>query len=129
MSLKTELEEEIRKEVKELSKLKVGSKEYEIAVTGITKLTETVSNEEIKKKELENSRLRDAVMQKLEEQKLEEEKKSARRNGRIAVGTFVTSAVLYAGTYFVGMKFEELGRFPSFEGTRESFRNLLKIKK
>ena len=129
MSLKTKLEEELDDELKELSKLEVGSDKYKVAVDGVTKLSDRIitiqsnENAEIERRELA------AKTAELQEAQLKIDKKDRIVKNLVTIGTFVGSVAVYGVAYLLSMGYESKGVFPTMDVTKDSLKNLMKIKK
>ena len=129
MSLKIKLEEELDDELKELSKLEVGSDKYKVAVDGVTKLSDRIitiqsnENAEIERRELA------AKTAELQEAQLKIDKKDRIIKNLVTIGTFVGSVAVYGVAYLLSMGYESKGVFPTMDVSKDSLRNLMKIKK
>ena len=129
MSLKIKLEEELDDELKELSKLEVGSDKYKVAVDGVTKLSDRIitiqsnENAEIERRELA------AKTAELQEAQLKIDKKDRIVKNLVTIGTFVGSVAVYGVAYLLSMGYESKGVFPTMDVSKDSLRNLMKIKK
>ena len=116
MKIKTLLQDEIKKEIEELSKCQVGTDEYKNRVDGITKLTDRViefdkvDNEKYDKEETRYNEV------KLKSAELEMERKDRKTKNwltGISIGTgFVITCVGSWATF----KFEETGTITSLLG-------------
>lgn len=119
MSVKNLLREEITDEIGHLSKMQVGSEEYEKTVNGLTKLVDRLN--EIEKVEMEktNSNVENECKieeQDLKRQQLEDDKKDRLiRNGLTGVSVIGGLAVTVWGTLKT-FKFEETGTITSQAG-------------
>ena len=94
MSVKNLLNEEFGNEVKELSKLKVGSDEYKVAVSGVTQIADRLI--EIQKLENdgeEKARTR-AKDEALKLRELESNERNEKIKNGIAIGTTLLSTVV-----------------------------------
>ena len=128
MNIKHGLVEEFNNELKEVSKMAVGSDEHGSAVESLTKLADRII--EIEKFESENTAKiesqRDEV--ELKAQQLKDEKRDKITRNGITLGLGIASLIAYGLTYKSSMHFEEKGIMPTTEAGRNSLRNLLKLK-
>ena len=130
MGNKNLLYEELEKELKELSRMQIGTEQYKVAVDGITKLTDRIIeidklDSEKNAKELEN-------IARMEEQELKREQLKSEKRDRIvknviAVGGAVLSVAVYALAFIASTNFEREGTFTT-EGGKNSIRQLLKLR-
>ena len=129
MSLKIKLEEELDDELMELKKLEVGSDKYKVAVDGVSKLSDriiTIQSNEAAEVERREAAAKTAELQ---EKQLRIDKKDRMVKNLITVGTFVGSVAVYGVAYLLSMGFEKEGVFPTMDVTKDSLRNLMKLKK
>lgn len=119
MSVKNLLREEITDEIGHLSKMEVGSEEYEKTVNGLTKLVDRLNEMEKVEMEKTNSNVENECKieeQDLKRQQLEDEKKDRLiRNGLTGVSVIGGLAVTVWGTLKT-FKFEETGTITSQAG-------------
>lgn len=130
MGNKNLLYEELEKELKELSRMQIGTEQYKVAVDGITKLTDRIIeidklDSEKNAKELEN-------IARMEEQELKREQLKSEKRDRIVknvitVGGAVLSMAVYALAFIASTNFEREGTFTT-EGGKNSIRQLLKLR-
>lgn len=130
MGNKNLLYEELEKELKELSRMQIGTEQYKVAVDGITKLTDRIIeidklDSEKDVKELEN-------IARMEEQELKREQLKSEKRDRIVknvitVGGAVLSVAVYALAFIASTNFEREGTFTT-EGGKNSIRQLLKLR-
>lgn len=130
MGNKNLLYEELEKELKELSRMQIGTEQYKVAVDGITKLTDRIIeidklDSEKNAKELEN-------IARMEEQELKREQLKSEKRDRIVknvitVGGAVLSVAVYALAFIASTNFEREGTFTT-EGGKNSIRQLLKLR-
>lgn len=130
MGIKTALVDEFNNELKELGKLELGSDKYKVAVDGVTKLADRIT--EIEKlddsrAEKKHQELALSYEQDLKREQLESEKKDRVAKNWIMVGTAVFSAAVYGLAFIASTNFEREGTFTT-EGGKNSIRQLLKIK-
>lgn len=119
MSVKNLLREEITDEIGHLSKMQVGSEEYEKTVNGLTKLVDRLNEMEKVEMEKTNSNVENECKieeQDLKRQQLEDDKKDRLiRNGLTGVSVIGGLAVTVWGTLKT-FKFEETGTITSQAG-------------
>lgn len=119
MSVKNLLREEITDEIGHLSKMEVGSEDYEKTVNGLTKLVDRLNEMEKIEMEKTNSNVENECKieeQDLKRQQLEDEKKDRLiRNGLTGVSVIGGLAVTVWGTLKT-FKFEETGTITSQAG-------------
>ena len=119
MGVKNLLREEITDEIGHLSKMEVGSEEYEKTVNGLTKLVDRLNEMEKVEMEKTNSNIENECKieeQDLKRQQLEDEKKDRLiRNGLTGVSVIGGLAVTVWGTLKT-FKFEETGTITSQAG-------------
>lgn len=119
MGVKNLLREEITDEIGHLSKMQVGSEEYEKTVNGLTKLVDRLNEMEKVEMEKTNSNVENECKieeQDLKRQQLEDEKKDRLiRNGLTGVSVIGGLAVTVWGTLKT-FKFEETGTITSQAG-------------
>ena len=130
MGNKNLLYEELEKELKELSRMQIGTEQYKVAVDGITKLTDRIIeidklDSEKDAKELEN-------IARMEEQELKREQLKSEKRDRIVknvitVGGAIMSVAVYALAFIASTNFEREGTFTT-EGGKNSIRQLLKLR-
>ena len=130
MGNKNLLYEEFEKELKELSRMQIGTEQYKVAVDGITKLTDRIIeidklDSEKNVKELEN-------IARMEEQELKREQLKSEKRDRIVknvitVSGAVLSVAVYALAFIASTNFEREGTFTT-EGGKNSIRQLLKLR-
>lgn len=116
MNIETMMHEEIKSELEELSKIKVGSEEYKTAVDGITKLTDLVI--EMRKSDREKwAKDRDREIEtNLKIQQMEDERKDRIIKNVIAVaGIAVPTVVTIWGTV-KSIEFEKEGTITTIMG-------------
>lgn len=119
MGVKNLLREEITDEIGHLSKMEVGSEEYEKTVNGLTKLVDRLNEMEKVEMEKTNSNVENECKieeQDLKRQQLEDDKKDRLiRNGLTGVSVIGGLAVTVWGTLKT-FKFEETGTITSQAG-------------
>lgn len=119
MGVKNLLREEITDEIGHLSKMQVGSDEYEKTVNGLTKLVDRLNEMEKVEMEKTNSNVENECKieeQDLKRQQLEDDKKDRLiRNGLTGVSVIGGLAVTVWGTLKT-FKFEETGTITSQAG-------------
>ena len=119
MSVKNLLREEITDEIGHLSKMEVGSEDYEKTVNGLTKLVDRLNEMEKIEMEKTNSNVENECKieeQDLKRQQLEDDKKDRLiRNGLTGVSVIGGLAVTVWGTLKT-FKFEETGTITSQAG-------------
>ena len=129
MGIKNILWDEIEKEVKELSKMQVGTEQYKVTVDGIARLSDKII--ELEKLESENTAKDFENFARTEEQELKREQLKSEKRDRavknvITVGTAVLSVAVYALAFIASTNFERDGSFTT-EGGKNSIRQLLKL--
>lgn len=130
MGIKNILWDEIEKEVKELSKMQVGTDQYKVTVDGIARLSDKII--ELEKLESENAVKDFENFARTEEQELKREQLKSEKRDRavknvITVGTAVLSVAVYALAFIASTNFEREGSFTT-EGGKNSIRQLLKLR-
>ena len=126
MSVKTQLVEEIQKEIEELRKLELGSEKYKVTADGITKLMDRAIeidkiDGELKKRETERE-----FEEALKLQMLNDEKKD-RLIRNIIEGVKIGGGLgLAAWAFVASMNFEKEGTLTT-EGGRNALRQLLRF--
>ena len=130
MGIKNILWDEIEKEVKELSKMQVGTDQYKVTVDGIARLSDKII--ELEKLESENAVKDFENFARTEEQDLKREQLKSEKRDRavknvITVGTAVLSVAVYALAFIASTNFEREGSFTT-EGGKNSIRQLLKLR-
>ena len=130
MGIKNILWDEIEKEVKELSKMQVGTDQYKVTVDGIARLSDKII--ELEKLESENAAKDFENFARTEEQELKREQLKSEKRDRavknvITVGTAVLSVAVYALAFIASTNFEREGSFTT-EGGKNSIRQLLKLR-
>ena len=130
MGIKNILWDEIEKEVKELSKMQVGTDQYKVTVDGIARLSDKII--ELEKLESENAVKDFENFVRTEEQELKREQLKSEKRDRavknvITVGTAVLSVAVYALAFIASTNFEREGSFTT-EGGKNSIRQLLKLR-
>lgn len=130
MGIKNILWDEIEKEVKELSKMQVGTDQYKVTVDGIARLSDKII--ELEKLESENAAKDFENFVRTEEQELKREQLKSEKRDRavknvITVGTAVLSVAVYALAFIASTNFEREGSFTT-EGGKNSIRQLLKLR-
>ena len=130
MGIKNILWDEIEKEVKELSKMQVGTDQYKVTVDGIARLSDKII--ELEKLESENVAKDFENFARTEEQELKREQLKSEKRDRavknvITVGTAVLSVAVYALAFIASTNFEREGSFTT-EGGKNSIRQLLKLR-
>ena len=127
MGIKNVLVEELTKEVKELSKIEVGSDKYRAAVEGVTKLANCIND--IDQFEAENMQKESAQFNEyeLKHAQLESEKRDRKTKNGIAIGTALVSVLVYGVAFIASTNFEREGSFTT-EGGKNSIRQLLKLR-
>lgn len=130
MGIKNILWDEIEKEVKELSKMQVGTDQYKVTVDGIARLSDKII--ELEKLESENAVKDFENFVRTEEQDLKREQLKSEKRDRavknvITVGTAVLSVAVYALAFIASTNFERDGSFTT-EGGKNSIRQLLKLR-
>ena len=129
MSIKTSLIEEFESQMKELSKLEVGSEQYKVAVDGVTKMADRII--EIDRDEQEAILKRNANVDEYEIKASQLESENRDRLIRNAIeGVKVGGGFgLAIWAYITSMKYEAKGLIPTTEGGRAALRSLFKIMK
>ena len=130
MGIKNILWDEIEKEVKELSKMQVGTDQYKVTVDGIARLSDKII--ELDKLESENAMKDFENFVRTEEQELKRDQLKSEKRDRavknvITVGTAVLSVAVYALAFIASTNFEREGSFTT-EGGKNSIRQLLKLR-
>lgn len=130
MGIKNILWDEIEKEVKELSKMQVGTDQYKVTVDGIARLSDKII--ELEKLESENAVKDFENFVRTEEQELKRDQLKSEKRDRavkniITVGTAVLSVAVYALAFIASTNFEREGSFTT-EGGKNSIRQLLKLR-
>ena len=130
MGIKNILRDEIEKELKELSRMQIGTEQYKITVDGITRLSDRII--ELEKLESENAVKDFENIVRTEEQDLKREQLKSEKRDRaiknvITVGTAVLSVAVYALAFIASTNFERDGSFTT-EGGKNSIRQLLKLR-
>ena len=130
MGIKNILWDEIEKEVKELSKMQVGTDQYKVTVDGVARLSDKII--ELEKLESENAVKDFENFVRTEEQDLKREQLKSEKRDRavknvITVGTAVLSVAVYALAFIASTNFEREGSFTT-EGGKNSIRQLLKLR-
>lgn len=130
MGIKNILWDEIEKEVKELSKMQVGTDQYKVTVDGIARLSDKII--ELDKLESENAMKDFENFVRTEEQELKRDQLKSEKRDRavknvITVGTAVLSVAVYALAFIASTNFERDGSFTT-EGGKNSIRQLLKLR-
>lgn len=116
MSLKTTLQDEIQNELKEISKMEVGSDQHRTAVDSVTRLWDRMNESEkleIEKKERAENR---EIELDLKLQQMEEERKKRVIQNIIDVGGIVTTVGLTVWGTLKSLKFEETGTVTTMAG-------------
>lgn len=127
MSLKTQLTEEFKSQLEEVSKMEVGTEKYKIAVDGVTKLADRII--EIDKIE-QDEMLKEASHE--DEMVLKAEDLASQKKDRIIRNVIEGVKVaggfgLAAWAFVASMNFEKDGHLWSTEGGKTSLRTLLKF--
>lgn len=130
MGIKNILRDELEKELKELSRMQIGTEQYKITVDGITRLSDRII--ELEKLESENAVKDFENIVRTEEQDLKREQLKSEKRDRavkniITVGTAVLSVAVYALAFIASTNFERDGSFTT-EGGKNSIRQLLKLR-
>lgn len=130
MGIKNVLRDELEKELKELSRMQIGTEQYKITVDGITRLSDRII--ELEKLESENAVKDFENIVRTEEQDLKREQLKSEKRDRaiknvITVGTAVLSVAVYALAFIASTNFERDGSFTT-EGGKNSIRQLLKLR-
>ena len=130
MGIKNILRDEVEKELKELSRMQIGTEQYKITVDGITRLSDRII--ELEKLESENAVKDFENIVRTEEQDLKREQLKSEKRDRaikniITVGTAVLSVAVYALAFIASTNFERDGSFTT-EGGKNSIRQLLKLR-
>ena len=130
MGIKNILRDELEKELKELSRMQIGTEQYKITVDGITRLSDRII--ELEKLESENAVKDFENIVRTEEQDLKREQLKSEKRDRaiknvITVGTAVLSVAVYALAFIASTNFEREGSFTT-EGGKNSIRQLLKLR-
>lgn len=130
MGIKNILWDEIEKEVKELSKMQVGTDQYKVTVDGIARLSDKII--ELDKLESENAMKDFENFVRTEEQELKRDQLKSEKRDRavknvITVGTAILSVAVYALAFIASTNFEREGSFTT-EGGKNSIRQLLKLR-
>ena len=128
MTIRNKLVEEFEKEIKELGKMELGSKDYQSTMNGVTELADRIIeidkieiDADLKEKELINNNV-------FKGEQLKDEKVDRYfKNGLTAVN--IIGGLLFAGWVYVSsMKYEEKGIIPTTEGGRASLKHLIKFR-
>ena len=128
MSYKTNLVEELKDEISELSKIEVGTDNYKLGVDGVAKLANAVAEiEKIENQKAENEiKLQQTETEnELKLKQLEDEKKDRKVKNGIAIGSALMTTGIGVWAYISSMKYEVKGIFPTTEGGKSVLRNLL----
>lgn len=130
MGINNVLRDEFEKEVKELSRMQVGTDEYKVAVDGVTRLADRVI--ELEKLESDKNAKEFENIARMEEQELKREQLKSEKKDRavknvITVGGAVLSVAVYALAFIASTNFEREGTFTT-EGGKNSIRQLLKLR-
>ena len=130
MGINNVLRDEFEKEVKELSRMQIGTDEYRTAVDGVTRLADRVI--ELEKLESEKNAKEFENIARMEEQELKREQLKSEKKDRvvknvITVGGAVLSVAVYALAFIASTNFEREGTFTT-EGGKNSIRQLLKLR-
>lgn len=130
MGIKNILRDELEKELKELSRMQIGTEQYKITVDGVTRLSDRII--ELEKLESENAVKDFENIVRTEEQDLKREQLKSEKRDRaiknvITVGTAVLSVAVYALAFIASTNFERDGSFTT-EGGKNSIRQLLKLR-
>ena len=130
MGIKNILWDEIEKEVKELSKMQVGTDQYKATVDGIARLSDKII--ELEKLESENAVKDFENFVRTEEQELKRDQLKSEKRDRavknvITVGTAVLSVAVYALAFIASTNFEREGSLTT-EGGKTSIRQLIKLR-
>ena len=114
--LETLLNEEIKDEFSEVSKLEVGSDKYKVAVDGLAKLCDRAIELEKFKSEQEFKREQHEVETRMKEEQTKEEIKDRKiKNGLTAASIGAPAALAVWGT-LKSIKFEETGTITTLMG-------------
>ena len=114
--LETLLNEEIKDEFSEVSKLEVGSDKYKVAVDGLAKLCDRAIELEKFKSEQEFKREQHEVETRMKEEQMKEENKDRKiKNCWTAASIGVPAALAVWGT-LKSIKFEETGTITTLMG-------------
>ncbi len=127
MSVRSNLVEEFESELKELSKMAIGTDTYKTTVDGVTKLADRII--EIEKNEKELAAQIDAQEREyaIKVQQLKDEKRDRLIKNCITVGTFIGGITVYGLAFIASTNFEREGTFTT-EGGKSSVKQLLKLK-
>lgn len=129
MSIKNNLIEEFNSQLEEVSKMEVGSEKYKIAMDGITKLADRITD--IEKLESEQSLKYDR--QTMDDHFKEKQMKADKQDkliGHVIDGVKVCGGLgLTAWAFVASMNFEKNGHLFSTEGGKNALRSILKFMK
>lgn len=129
MSIKNNLIEEFNSQLEEVSKMEVGSEKYKIAMDGITKLADRITD--IEKLESEQSLKYDR--QTMDDHFKEKQMKVDKQDkliGHAIDGVKVCGGLgLTAWAFVASMNFEKNGHLFSTEGGKNALRSILKFMK
>lgn len=123
METKTLLREEFENEVKELSKLKVGSDDYKLAVDGVTKLADRIIEIEKNEQDLIEKEVSREIDLDFKSKELKMEKIDRVVKNSITIGSTLLMAGISVWGALGTWQFEEKGTIASFMG--RSFLNRL----
>lgn len=128
MSIKTKLVKEFESEMEELSKLGVGSEEYEEAIDGVTKLADRIIEIEKNEQEASFKHYSHANENELKAMQLADENRHQWIRNAIEGVKVVGGFGLTAWAFVTSMNFEKEGTLTT-EGGRTALRSLLKFMK
>ena len=128
MRIKRLFEEEISKEVGEISSMGLGSDEYKAAVDGATKMADRYIK--LKEVDLEKQKIEiEARKMEVEEQRMEDERVDRRWKNGIAIGGTIIGAGITIIAYAWSFIYEEKGSILSKPGNKALDRALNFFKK
>lgn len=116
MKIETLLQEEIRDEIEELRKMKVGSDEYRTAVDGVTKLVDRAIKIQEFDIELEEKRAQRDAENELKLEQVKDEKKDRIVKNILTAGGIIVPAALTVWGTCKSIEFEKEGTFTTIMG-------------
>ena len=127
--IKNLLAEEFKNQLEEVSKMKVGTEEYKIAVDGVSKIADRIIEIEKNENEASLKEISRADESELKAEALISENRQAIIRNAIEGVKVVGGLGLTAWAFVASMHFEREGRLFSTEGGRAALRSLLKFMK
>lgn len=128
MSIKTQLESEIKQELEELEHVEMGSDVYRSSIDGVTKLYDRLIQVEENEKNRVNKEEIQEYERKLKEAQLKHEKQVEWANVGLTACKIIGGFGLTAWAFIESMKFEEDGHIHSTEGGKSVLRSLLRFR-